>query len=645
MNNQRQDNDGDKTPEKPPKFRFTFGSVMLIVIAVGVLISLAVNYFSEAGLRTTISYSSFKENVASNNISSITVQGEKITGSYRTPPISDGTSGATGTSGLGFTTYLPSYGDDELSGMLEEKGVKVFTKPANRTSALGVILNLLPFVLLIFIFYSFYKGSRNQGSSIFSVGQNKAKLYKKTDGSRTFNDVAGVEGAKAELSEIVDYLKSTEKFQQMGAKTPKGVLLVGPPGTGKTLLARAVAGEANVPFYSITGSDFMELFVGVGASRVRNLFKDARKNSPSIIFIDELDSIGRHRGAGLGGGHDEREQTLNQLLSEMDGFEPNESTIVIAATNRPDILDPALLRPGRFDRRVTVDRPTMIDRTQILKIHARNKPFAESVNLKTVAKATPGFTGADLENLLNESALVAARKSKSSIEQADINEAHDKILLGLVRKSMVLTEEERKTVAYHEAGHAVVAAFLSNAEPIHKVTVIPRDRAMGVTQQLPEGDKYLYNREYILDRIAVLLGGRVAEKLYMGTITSGAENDLQQATQLARKMVLDWGMSKGFSNISLGSEREHVFLGEDIATRREFSEDTAREIDQEIKSILDEAYERATELLEEKTEELLKVANGLLEKEELLGEDIMELLGLPPNNGDTNDEESSSSQE
>ncbi len=629
MDNQKQKNDGSGPLEKPPKLRLTFGSVLLIVIAVGVVISLAVNYLSSAGANTTISYSSFKQNLANNNISSVTVQGEKISGSFKAPPLSDGSI----VTPLGFTTYLPSYGDTELSSILEEKGVKVFTKPANRSSVLGVILNFLPVLFLVFIFYSFYRGSKNQGNSIFSVGQNKAKLYRKTEESTTFNDVAGVEGAKSELSEIVDYLKSSEVFHKMGAKTPKGVLLVGPPGTGKTLLARAVAGEANVPFYNITGSDFMELFVGVGASRVRNLFKDARKNNPSIIFIDELDSIGRHRGAGLGGGHDEREQTLNQLLSELDGFEPNENTIVIAATNRPDILDPALLRPGRFDRRITVDRPTMLDRIEILKIHARNKPFTNAVNLETVAKATPGFTGADLENLLNESALIAARKKKTIIEQVDINEAHDKILLGLIRKSMVLTEEERKTVAFHEAGHAVTAAFLPNAEPVHKVTIIPRDRSMGVTQQLPEGDKYLYNREYLLDRIAVTLGGRVAEKIHMGTITSGAENDLRQATHLARKMVLDWGMSERLGNISLGSERELVFLGEDIATRRDFSEATAREIDQEIKTILDEAYERATALLTGKNDAVVKVANWLLEKEELLGEEIQKLLNLEPKNG------------
>ena len=625
MDNQKQKNDGSGPPEKPPKLRLTFGSVMLIVIAIGVIISLAINYFSSAGSSTTISYSSFKQNVLNNNISSITVQGEKISGSFKTSSGADGTAGITG---LGFTTYIPSYGDAELSQLLQETGVKVFTKPANRTSVFGVILNFLPFLLLIFIFYSFYRGSRSQGNSIFSVGQNKAKLYRKTKEGKTFLDVAGLAEAKVELKEIVEYLKSPEKFHKMGAKTPRGVLLIGPPGTGKTLLARAIAGEAEVPFYSITGSDFMELFVGVGASRVRNLFKDARKNNPSIVFIDELDSIGRHRGAGLGGGHDEREQTLNQLLSEMDGFEQNESTIVVAATNRPDILDPALLRPGRFDRRITVDRPTMRDRIEILKIHGQNKPLSGQVNMDEVARATPGFTGADLENLLNEGALIAARNNKTMIEQNDINTAHDKILLGLERKSLVLTDLERKTIAFHEAGHAVVASFLPNTEPIHKVTIIPRDRSMGVTQQHPEGDKYIFNREYILDRIAVTLGGRVAEKQHLGTITSGAESDLQQGTRLARKMVLDWGMSEKLNNISLGSEREHVFLGEDIATRRDFSEATAQEIDVEIKKILDEAYDRATKLLVEKDAELVKVANALLDKEELLGDDIRELLNL-----------------
>ena len=497
-------------------------------------------------------------------------------------------------------------------------------------------------MLLLFILYSFYRGSRQQGNNLFSVGQNRAKLYKRSTESTTFEDVAGVEGAKEELQEIVSFLKTPEFFQNMGARTPKGVLLIGPPGTGKTLLARAIAGEADVPFYSITGSDFMELFVGVGASRVRNLFKDARRHNPSIVFIDELDSIGRHRGAGLGGGHDEREQTLNQLLSELDGFEPNESTIVVAATNRPDILDPALLRPGRFDRQITVDRPTVADREGILKIHARNKPVSTNVDLQQVAQSTPGFSGADLENLLNESALLAARKKRSTIETEDLDEAQDKILLGLVRKNLVLTSDERRTVAYHEAGHAVAAAFLPNAEPVHKVTIIPRDRSMGVTQQLPEGDKYLFNREYILERIAVILGGRAAEELHMGTITSGAENDLKQATHLAKKMVLDWGMSDKLGTIALGSDREHVFLGDEITHRREFSEETARDIDAEIRQILDSGFDQAKSLLSEKNDYLIKVADALLEREELLGKDIRNLLDLKDDDVTTRDDRSDS---
>ena len=620
------DRDRNDPPEKPPKFRLSFGAIILIMLAIGVFVPLLMNLFSGAGLNTTMSYSAFRDEVSQNNVATVTVQGEKITGTLRSPAYSTGTD----RSALSqtFTTYLPSYGDPQLGALLEEQNVRVFTKPANRTSIFGLILNFLPFIILLFIIYSFYKGSRAQGNSIFSVGQNKAKLYRKTKESTSFSDVAGLHGAKAELAEIVEFLKTPERFHKMGARTPMGVLLVGPPGTGKTLLARAIAGEADVPFYSITGSDFMEMFVGVGASRVRNLFRDARKNKPSIIFIDELDSIGRHRGAGLGGGHDEREQTLNQLLSEMDGFELNDSTIVLAATNRPDILDPALLRPGRFDRRVTVDRPTLKDRTDILGIHAKNKPLNADVDLEHVAHGTPGFSGADLENLLNESALIAARNKRDVIEPRDLEEAQDKVLLGLVRTSLVLTEVERRTIAYHEAGHAVCAAFLENAEAVHKVTIIPRDRSLGVTQQQPEGDKYLYNKEYILDRIAVTLGGRAAETLQLGTITSGAENDLKQATQLARKMVLDWGMSGKLGTIALGTDREHVFLGEDIATRREFSEHTAQQIDEEVRSILDDAFARAMQLLAEKEDELKLIAEALLEKEELLGKEVADLLNL-----------------
>ena len=624
MNNQNTENEGDKAPDKQPKFRVSLGGIVLIVIVVAIIVPLVSNFFSSP--RTEMSYSTFKSELRNGNIASVTLQADKITGSFRQPPA--GASGTASGVSLNFTTYLPSYGDQDLPALFENSGVRIITKPANKTSVLGLLFNFLPFILLIFILYSFYRNSKAQGNSVFSVGQNKAKLYKKTSVSTTFLDVAGVENAKSELKEIVDFLKSPEQFQKLGARSPRGVLLVGPPGTGKTLLARAIAGEADAPFYSITGSDFMELFVGVGASRVRNLFRDARKQSPSIIFVDELDSIGRHRGAGLGGGHDEREQTLNQLLSELDGFSQNESTIVIAATNRPDILDPALLRPGRFDRQIAVDRPTFRDRFEILKIHARNKPLTDDVDLETVAHNTPGFSGADLENLLNESALLAASGRKEKIEQADIENAQDKILLGMVRKNLVLTEDERKTVAYHEAGHAVVAAYLPNAEAVHKVTIIPRDRSMGVTQQQPEGDKYLFNREYLLDRIAVTLGGRASEKLQMGTITSGAENDLKQATRIARKMVLDWGMSEKLGNISLGGDREHVFLGEDLAQKREFSDRTAQDVDDEIRSILEKSYQRALDLLSSRSDELVKVATSLLEKEELMGADVDALLGI-----------------
>jgi cell division protease FtsH len=626
MENERNDNfDNENSPDKTPKFRLNFGTVLLIILAVGIFVPMIANFIGGSSVGNAVSYSTFKAEIRNSNVASITVQEEKITGSFKGSLTTGISSDRTTTT---FTTYIPSYGDPELSSLLEEQGVRVNTKPIARTSFLAVVLNLLPFLLLLFILYSFYRGSRNQGNSLFSVGQNKAKLYKRTKESTTFDDVAGLAGAKEELLEIVSFLKAPDSFQKMGARTPKGVLLVGPPGAGKTLLARAIAGEADAPFYSITGSDFMELFVGVGASRVRNLFKDARKHTPSIIFIDELDSIGRHRGAGLGGGHDEREQTLNQLLSELDGFEPNESTIVVAATNRPDILDPALLRPGRFDRQITVDRPTLNDRTEILQIHAKNKPMAPAVDLEIVAKGTPGFSGADLENLLNEAALTAARRNLNIIGTDELEEAQDKILLGLVRKNLVLTVDERKTVAYHEAGHAVVAAYLPNAEPVHKVTIIPRDRSMGVTQQLPEGDKYLFNKEYILDRIAVTLGGRAAEELQLGTITSGAENDLKQATRLAKKMVLDWGMSDKLGTIALGSDNEHVFLGEDIAQRREFSEETARDIDAEIRLILRAAFDRAKQLLVEKDSYLITLADALLEREELVGKDVKELLDL-----------------
>jgi cell division protease FtsH len=574
----------------------------------------------------TISYTTFRKQVDSGNVQQVTVMGAQIEGSLVEP-------GTTTIEGeeveySRFVTYLPSFGDEELFSMLRANEVEVATRPEQNFSLITILLNFLPFLVLLGVGYIFLRQMRSQGQNVFSMGKSRARLFDREDGHTTFDDVAGTQGAKRELEEVIEYLRDPERFQRLGGEIPKGILLVGPPGTGKTLLARAVAGEAEVPFFSITGSDFMEMFVGVGASRVRDLFRDAKKSAPSIIFIDELDSIGRRRGAGLGGGHDEREQTLNQLLSELDGFEPKINVIVMAATNRPDILDPALLRPGRFDRRITVDLPTLKDRHEILKIHARNKPLAKDTDLEIIARGTPGFSGADLENLLNEAALEAARKDKDAIDREDFETARDKILMGLERTSLALTEEECNQLAYHEAGHAVVAAVLPHADPIHKVTIVPRGRAMGVTQQLPERDRYIYPREYMLDRLAVMMGGRAAEELVLETATSGAENDLKQATRLARKMVLDWGMSDRLGPVALGGRSEQVFLGEEIAQRREFSEKTAFMVDEEIKSILQEAIDRATNTLEDHRDGLDKLVEALLEEEEIAGERVLTLLGL-----------------
>jgi cell division protease FtsH len=581
---------------------------------------------------TQISYTNFHQQVENDNVKSVTVQGDKISGvlkkqAEKVLQAATKNSPAQTKKYTEFYTYLPSFGDNQLLPLLEKKAVTIHTKPQKSYSWLSALLGFLPFIFLIWIGYIFFKRMQGQGQNIFSMGRSKARLYERRKESITFDDVAGAHGAKVELHEIIEFLKDPGHFQRLGGKSPKGVLLVGPPGTGKTLLAKAVAGEAGVPFFSITGSDFMEMFVGVGASRVRNMFNEAKKVSPSIIFIDELDSIGRLRGAGLGGGHDEREQTLNQLLSEMDGFEPNVSVIVMAATNRPDILDPALLRPGRFDRQITVELPTMEDRTEILNIHARNKPLADDADLRKIARGTPGFSGADLENLLNEAAILAARKNKEAIEESDIEEARDKILMGLTRENLGLTEKDRKQLAYHEGGHSVVAAVLPNTDPVFKVTIVPRGRAMGVTQQLPEREKYIYPKEYLLDRLAVMMGGRAAEAFVLGTSTSGAEDDLKQATKLARKMVLDWGMSERMENVALGETRQHVFLGEQISRGREYSEETAREVDEEVHKILTDAYQRAAEVLKKHRGGLDRVAEILLEKEEVTGEEVLKAVG------------------
>jgi cell division protease FtsH len=578
---------------------------------------------------TQLSYSSFRKQLEAGNVEKVKVEGEKISGEFKNPIKMEEAEKKT-VSYKNFYTYLPSFGDDNLLSLLEAQKVDIVTEPKKDVSWWGGLLTgFLPFLLLIGLgVLLFRRLGGGVGQGIFSMGASRARLYDRGKQKVTFDNVAGAHGAKTELEEIIEFLRDSSRFQRLGGKTPKGVLLVGPPGTGKTLLARAVAGEADVPFFSITGSDFMEMFVGVGASRVRNMFNEAKKMAPSIIFIDELDSIGRQRGAGIGGGHDEREQTLNQLLSELDGFEANENVIVMAATNRPDILDAALLRPGRFDRRITVDLPSLKDRVEILKIHTRNKPLAENVNLEEVARGTPGFSGADLENLLNEAAILAARKNKEKIETKDIEEAIDKILMGLERDNIAITDEERRLLAYHEAGHSVVAVVLPNTDPIHKVTIVPRGRAMGVTQQLPEREKYIYPKEYMLDRLAVMMGGRAAEEVVQGTATSGAEEDLKQATRLARKMVLEWGMSESLGQMALGDGHENVFLGHEIAQRREYSEATAREADEEIKKILRKAYDRAVEVLQRHRDGLDRVAQDLIKKEEILGKEVIELVGV-----------------
>jgi cell division protease FtsH len=575
-----------------------------------------------------ISYSAFRSQLESGNVEKIVVQGEKISGELK-KPVEQKTSTGDTFSYRQFLTYLPSFGDDKLLSLLEAQKVNVITQPKKDVSWWADILTaMLPFLILLGV-GAFLLRRRGLGGvqSIFSFAGNRAHLYERRKERTTFNDVAGAHGAKIELQEIIEYLKDPVRIQRLGGKAPKGVLLVGPPGTGKTLLARAVAGEAEVPFLSITGSDFVEMFVGVGASRVRNMFADAKKMAPDIIFIDELDSIGRKRGVGIGGGQDEREHTLNQLLSEMDGFEANEHVVVMAATNRPDVLDSALLRPGRFDRRIIVDLPSLKDRVEILKIHARNKPLSNDVDIEDVARGTPGFSGADLENLLNEAALLAARRNKSKIDQKDIEDAVDKILMGLERDNIAVTPEERKLVAYHEAGHAVVAAVLPNTDPIHKVTIVPRGQAMGVTQQVPERDKYIYPKEYMLNRLAVMMGGRAAEEVVAGTATSGAADDLKQATLLTRRMILEWGMGMSLGQMAVGDGRENAFAGYGAAQRPEYSEETAREVDEEIKKILKESYDHAVDILREHRDGLDRVAQDLLEKEEITGKEVLSLIG------------------
>jgi cell division protease FtsH len=574
------------------------------------LILLVLNALSPT-TQKELSYSEFLSAVEEGKVSSVTIKGERVNGVMK--------------DGVSFKTVLPP--DPEAIPLLKSKGVRITAKPNEVSFLQSFITSWVPFLILMGIWLYFMRQMQAGSGKAFSFGKSRARFFNKDEGKRvTFEDVAGIDECKEEVKEIVEFLKNPHRFTKLGARIPKGILLVGPPGTGKTLLARAIAGEADVPFLSISGSDFVEMFVGVGAARVRDLFAQAKRNAPCIVFIDEIDAVGRYRGAGLGGGHDEREQTLNQLLVEMDGFEANEGIVVIAATNRPDILDPALLRPGRFDRQIVVPIPDLKGREAILRVHTRKTPLADDVDLSLIAKGTPGFTGADLENLVNEAALIAARKGKDKVSMEDFEEAKDKVLMGPERKSMILSEEERRSIAYHEAGHAFVAKFTPGADPVHKVTIIPRGQALGLTQQLPQDDRHIYTKQYLLATITVLLGGRAAEELFLGHVTTGSGNDIERATEIARKMVSQWGMSERLGPLSFGRREEQVFLGKELVMHKDYSEKTAEEIDQEVKRIVEECYERAKKILQENAPKVEKLVQILLEKESLSGEELNQIL-------------------
>ncbi len=562
----------------------------------------------------SLPYSEFLSQVKLNNVNDVTIQENNIYGHFQ--------------SGESFTTYAPN--DPLLIEKLTESGVKVTASPAKErvSPILGILLNWLPMLLFIGVWIFFMRQMQGGKGGAMGFGKSKARLLTEKQGKVTFEDVAGVDEAKDELEEVIEFLKNPQKFQKLGGKIPKGVLLVGPPGTGKTLLARAVAGEANVPFFTISGSDFVEMFVGVGASRVRDMFEQGKKNAPCIIFIDEIDAVGRHRGAGLGGGNDEREQTLNQLLVEMDGFETNEGVILIAATNRPDVLDPALLRPGRFDRQVVVPNPDILGREKILKVHMKKISLAKNVDPRIIARGTPGFSGADLANLINEAALLAARKNKLNVGMIELEQAKDKVMMGAERRSMVMTEDEKEKTAYHEAGHALVMLNVEGHEPLHKVTIIPRGRALGVTMWLPERDKLAQTRTELEALIASMFGGRVAEELIYGKkhITTGAGNDIQQATNLARRMVMEFGFSDKLGPLRYESNQEEVFLGHSVAQQRNISDETARIIDEEVRELVEQGEKTARSIIENKIKDLHKLAKGLLDYETLNADEISKIL-------------------
>ncbi|MFB3925743.1 MAG: ATP-dependent zinc metalloprotease FtsH [Syntrophales bacterium] len=583
-------------------------------LVISLIFILLYHFFNQprAG-REDIIFSDFIDSVDKGQVAEVTIQGENVYGSM--------------INGKSFKTYAPK--DAGLVAHLKEKGVRIAAKPAEESPwYMTVLVSWFPTLLLIGVWIFFMRQMQAGGGKAMAFGKSRARLMNDKSKRVTFDDVAGIEEAKAELKEIVEFLKDPKKFTRLGGRIPKGVLLVGAPGTGKTLLARAIAGEADVAFFSISGSDFVEMFVGVGASRVRDLFNQGKRNAPCIIFIDEIDAVGRHRGAGLGGGHDEREQTLNQLLVEMDGFESNDGVILVSATNRPDVLDPALLRPGRFDRQVVVPLPDVKGREKIFEVHAKKTPLDANVDFTVLARGTPGFSGADIENLVNEAALSAARMNRERVTMSDFEFAKDKVLMGAERKSMVISDQEKRVTAFHESGHALVAKLLPGTDPIHKITIIPRGRALGLTQQLPMNEMHTYPRKYLLNNIAILLGGRAAEEIVLNDFTTGSGNDIERATELARKMVCEWGMSSEMGPLSYGKKEEQIFLGREFATHKDYSEETAEKIDREVSKIVLEHYEKAKNLLMENMETLNRIANELLDKEVLNADELDALIGL-----------------
>lgn len=592
------------------------GRNIIVWLVAILLLSSLMNHFSETAKKANyadLAFSEFMNEAENKRISEVTIAGANIEGKL--------------TDGRNFYTYAPY--DPTMVETLRKNGVKVEAQPEDTSSNTfwGIVISWFPMILLIGVWVYFMRQASSGNNKAMSFGKSRARLIENNK-KVTFADVAGCDESKQELEEIIDFLKDPSKFQRLGGRIPKGVLMVGPPGTGKTLLAKAVAGEANVPFFSISGSDFVEMFVGVGASRVRDMFAQAKKNAPCLLFIDEIDAVGRHRGAGLGGGNDEREQTLNQLLVEMDGFDDNQSVILIAATNRPDVLDPALLRPGRFDRQVTVSNPEIKGREEILKVHVKKVPLAKDVNLTTVARGTPGFSGADLANLVNEAALLAARKNKRKVTLKDFDEAKDKVLMGAERKSMAMDDREKMNTAYHEAGHAICSLYTEGSDPIHKATIIPRGRALGMVQQLPEKDRYSITRQQMMSRLIVAMGGRVAEEMKFGydAVTSGASGDIQMATNLARSMVTEWGMSDALGPVLYAENSGEVFLGKSVTQNQNMSEETARLVDAEIKRLVTEGYEGARKLLKEKEKEWTMLAEALIEYETLTGDEIKQVI-------------------